>query len=305
MKVVLTGAGGFIGSHVARALVARGDEVLALLRPTTSRARVKDLLGRIRVSEVALDDGAGVGRVLAEFRPQTVIHLAWTALPGEYLDSSTSLDSLTVTSAFVERVASSGCLKLVGAGTCLEYRRTETLRRETDPADPESLYGSCKHAASLVARALAARNGMEFVWARIFHVHGFGEHPSRLLPSVARSLAAGRPVDLSPGLQVRDQLHVSDVAGALVHLAQPGLSGIFNVCSGVPVTLRELVLTLGGILGRPELLRFGARPYVPGEVMFLAGDPSRLRSTGWRPLCTEIRAGLKEVASEHGAPPDA
>ncbi len=299
MRVLLTGAAGFIGAHVARALVARGDEVLALLRATTPRGRIEDLLDRIQIATVPLEDAQGLDTVLDTFRPEATVHLAWYARPEDYLTSRLNLGSLAATTGFVERVLRCGCPKVVGIGTCLEYAASERVRREFDPADPVSLYASCKLGAWLVCRALGRQRGAEVVWGRLFHVHGPGEDPARLIPAVARSLAAGRPFDLSPGLQVRDHLHVADVAAAIVKLTDPGIQGIVNVCSGTPVTLRDVLLTVGDILGRRELLRFGARPYNPGEVMFLAGDASRLRAAGWSPRFSDLRSSLTDVVLEH------
>lgn len=302
MRILVTGAGGFIGSQVTRALVARGDEVLAVRRRATSLSRIEDLLGRIRIAEAALEDLDRMARILEDFRPQAVIHLAWYSRPRDYLVSSRNLVSAAATSAFVERVFESGCPKLVGVGTCLEYAASNRLRRESDPTDPTSLYASCKLSACLVARALARGRGSEVAWARLFHMHGPGEDPERIIPAVAESLRAGRACDLSPGLQVRDHLHVGDVAAALVQLAKPGISGIFNVCSGIPITLRQVLLTVAEIVGRPELLRFGARQYPADEIMFLAGDPSQLRRAGWAPRFTDLRAGLADALS-HGLRP--
>lgn len=297
--VLLTGAAGFIGSHVARALVDRGDEVIAPLRPGSARDRLADLSGRMRIANVALDDHQQLDRLLNDCRPDVMIHLAWYARPVDYLVSPANVQSLATTVALVERVLASGCPKVVGVGTCLEYAASDALRRESDPTDPVSLYASCKLAAWLVTRALGAQHGAEMVWARLFHVHGPGEDPTRLIPSVVRALAAGRPFDVSPGLQVRDHLHVADLAAAIVTLVEPGITGVVNVCRGVPVTLRDVLLTVAELVGRPDLLRFGARAYNPGEVMFLAGDTTRLRATGWAPRFADLRSSLADVVAEH------
>ncbi|MBI3758832.1 MAG: NAD-dependent epimerase/dehydratase family protein, partial [Deltaproteobacteria bacterium] len=238
MRILLTGAGGFIGSHVARTLVERGDTVMALLRPATPHPRIAGLIASMRTAEVALNDVKQLDRVLQDFQPEATVHLAWYARPADYLVSPANLISLATTVTFIDRVLASGCRKVVGVGTCLEYAASDAPRRESDPTDPISLYASCKLAAWLVARSQAAQRGAEMVWARLFHMHGPGEDPTRLIPSVVRSLAAGAPFDLSPGLQVRDHLHVADVAAGIVKLTEPGIAGVVNVCSGVPVALR-------------------------------------------------------------------
>jgi nucleoside-diphosphate-sugar epimerase len=294
MKVLVTGAAGFIGSHVARALVTRGDDVLAVLRPGTSRRRIDDLVDRMRIGEVGLDQPEQVTAILKAFRPEVAIHLAWYAHPDDYLSSRENIHSLSTTNLFAERVFASGCRKFVGVGSCVEYSSRSSPRRESDPTEPRTLYGACKRAASLVVEGLGRAAQAEVAWARVFHVHGRDENPARLLTTVAAALARGHAVNLSPGDQVRDHLHVTDVASALVHLADPGLAGTFNVCSGEGVTLKDVLTLVAEILGRPELLRFGARPYAAGEEHYLVGDPTRLRQSGWRPAWPDLRTGLAD-----------
>ena len=86
-----------------------------------------------------------------------------------------------------------------------------------------------------------------------------------------------------------------DVALALIHLAELKTEGAFNVCSGIPVSLRTVLETLAEELGRKELLDFGARPYAASEVMVLCGEASKLRETGWKPLHSDLRASLREL----------
>jgi nucleoside-diphosphate-sugar epimerase len=288
MKVVVTGAGGFIGSRVVERLLEDGHDVVALDRSATAFGRLERWGGR--VARVALDLETQPTRPFFETaRPDAVVHLAWYADPVDYLTSTANLRSVTATLALVEAVLAVGCRKLVMTGTGVEYAARDRLVTEADPADPQTLYASCKHATWLVSRALAAAAGAELSWARIFHLHGPGEDARRLIPWVARELTEGRAVGLTDGTQVRDHLHVDDVASGLTALLAPGAAGIYNVSSGEPVPLRRVLETVGRLVGRGDLLQFGARPHRPGEQMFLAGDSARLRGLGWAP-----RFGLED-----------
>jgi nucleoside-diphosphate-sugar epimerase len=113
-------------------------------------------------------------------------------------------------------------------------------------------------------------------------------------------LRAGRPFALSPGEQVRDHLDVRDVASALIHLAGNTIEGPLNVCSGRPVTLRTVLETVAQAMGRADLLDFGGRPYMVGEVMNLAGDGKRLALTGWRPSHPDLAASIAEIVAVGG-----
>lgn len=297
MRIAVTGAAGFIGAQVVRRLRETGDDVRAVVRTGSPPSRLRDLAG-LRIHELALEDTPTVRRWLEAERPDAVVHLAWYARPQDYLVSPENLASLATTTRLAEAVFASGCRKFVGVGTCLEYAAAGHPFVESDPADPVSPYASAKHAAFLVARALAARAGAELAWARIFHLYGPGEDPSRLVPTVAASLRRGEPIDVTAGEQVRDYLHVADVASGIAALARPGVSGVFNVCSGTARPLRELLLAMGQLMGRADLLRFGARPYAPAEVMHLAGRSDRLRAQGWAPRFPTLEAGLEDALRE-------
>jgi len=296
VRVAVTGAAGFIGAQVTRQLGASGAEVLALVRPGASRPRLAGLDARIH--ELSLEDGAALERWLEAERPDAVVHLAWYARPQDYLVSRENLSSLALTVSLAEAALARGCRKLVGVGTCLEYAAAERAFQETDPVDPVSPYASAKHAAYLVMRALAARAGAELAWARVFHLYGPGENETRLVPTVAAALRRGEPMEVTAGAQVRDYLHVADVAAAIAVLTRPGAAGVFNVCAGDARPLRELLLTIGRLLGREDLLRFGARPYAAGEAMHLAGRSDRLQALGWRKRFATLEEGLRDALGE-------
>jgi dTDP-6-deoxy-L-talose 4-dehydrogenase (NAD+) len=298
MTVVVTGAGGFIGAEVARALVERGARVIAPLRATTDRRRLVPLAGRIETVEVDLEDRSSLERMLRQVGPATVIHLAWYVHPRDYLDSRANLTALRFTTDLVELAIAAGCRKLVGIGSGLEYAPSPRPVCEHDAVGPTTLYAACKHSAWLVSRALARASAVELAWARVFHLYGGAEHPARIMPSVIRSLLAGRPIDLTAGDQVRDVLHVADVADAIARLAEPGVEGVFNVCSGVPVALRDFLLSVADVVGPRELLRFGARTARPSEPSFLVGDARKLRAIGWSPRHRDVSSAVRETIAE-------
>lgn len=294
MRLVVTGAGGFIGSHVVRQAVAAGHAVTALLRPGGDPTKLADVREKTELRELSLEDVDAVGKLIRAVAPNAVLHLAWYANPTDYLSSVRNLDSLRATVTFAHAALANDCPRFVGVGTCLEYAPSVTAHRETDATDPTSLYASAKLGAWLAVRALSAQLGVQAAWARLFHLHGPGEHPARLIPTVRAALRAGRPVDLTGGEQVRDYLHVADVAAGLLRIAESEALGVVNVCSGGGVTLRDLALALADIEGGRELLRFGARPYAASEVMHVVGNCDRLLSLGWRPRFADLRASLAD-----------
>jgi nucleoside-diphosphate-sugar epimerase len=291
-RILVTGAAGFIGARVVRQLA--GDKVLALDRRADRLTALKGEFPGLETESVDISDADRLVPLLRAYRPDAVIHLAWYADPRDYLTSHRNLDSLSATTRFIDAVLQAGCRKVVVGGSCAEYEPKGDLLRETDAAKPTTLYGVAKLAAGEISRVLAEEIGAELAWARIFHLHGPGEDERRLIPWVAGQLAAGQPVDLTDGTQVRDHLHVDDVARGLVAMLPPGAKGIFNVCSGRPVTLRSVLEIVGELRERPDLLRFGARAHRAGEVTFLAGDSTKLRGVGWSPRF-DLREGLADA----------
>jgi nucleoside-diphosphate-sugar epimerase len=298
MRIWVTGARGFIGRHVVAQAVLAGHEVWALARPGVSRP--SDLPPSAHLLGLDLADGREIASLVKSLAPEVIIHLAWYARPQDYLTSLDNVDSLSTALCFAKAALLAGCRTMVGVGTCLEYADSPRAHNESDLLDPKSLYARCKRAAHLVLGELFDRQGARLIWARLFHMHGPGENPARLLPAVIAALRSGRAFSLSPGEQIRDHLDVRDVASALVHLAGSDLKGAVNVCSGIPVKLRAVLEILGRELGRPELLHFARRPYLADEVMFLTGIPARLSQSGWRPAHADLAASIRETIAATG-----
>jgi UDP-glucose 4-epimerase len=176
-----------------------------------------------------------------------------------------------------------------------------TLIAESHSLESGNLYGAHKAATYLIAQARAAQLGMEFVSARLFNIFGPGENRDRLVPYCVRQLRAGRPVELTSGEQKRDFVFIDDAVDAILRLAlrdaAPG-APVYNVCSGVGVPVKTLVLTAAEAAGGdPGLLKFGALPQRGDEPMEIAGNPRRLENlTGWTPQ-TPISTGIKRLVS--------
>jgi dTDP-6-deoxy-L-talose 4-dehydrogenase (NAD+) len=291
-RVLVTGAAGFIGVHVVRSLAARGCKVVAIARPGASWERA----GAAVIHECDLETPGAAAALVARERPELLVHLAWHASPEQYLTSSANLASLGATCELVAQAVASSCRRVIGVGTCLEYASSPRPHRESDPVGPDTLYAACKHAARTVVEQLSYGAGASFAWARLFHLHGPGEDPRRLVPMVAGKLRRNETADLSPGEQVRDYLRVEDVADAVAAIAISSVNGTVNVCSGQPIRVRELLEAVGDCLGRRDLLRFGSVPYRENERMVIVGEPTMLGALGWRPRHAGLRAALSYLA---------
>ena len=294
-RVFLTGATGFIGSHIARALLRERHEVFALVRERSDLERVADVASEMTLVQADLRDAAEIERHVARIAPELCVHAAWYAVPGQYLDADENLTLVGATATLALLLARSGCRRFVGIGTCFEYDTTGGTLSESTPTRPANVYSASKLAAFLLTEQVGARAAMDVAWARLFYLYGPFEDDRRLVPSVVRALLRGQEAQLTSGDQVRDFLHVRDVAAAVCAVARSEVTGPVNVGSAEPITVRDLVETIGSIIGRPELLAFGSLPDRPADPAVVVADNGRLvEECGWRRGTTHAD-GLRET----------
>jgi nucleoside-diphosphate-sugar epimerase len=296
MRILVTGAAGFIGSHLVRLLVREGHSVCALIWPEGPAERLVDCIDQVRVFSIDLNDSQAVRSMTSEVLPECAIHLAWYAVPGKYLSAPENLDCVSATIALAGALASVGCRRFVAAGTCFEYDWDYGfLSEEITPLRPRSLYGVCKNAAREILQAYCEKMGMPFAWTRIFYLYGPQEAEVRLVPSVIRALLSGQTAKCTQGEQIRDYLHVEDVASALWAVARSHLTGPVNIGSGNPVKVRTIVETIAQLLHREENVALGALPADPQEPPVLLADVRRLaKVVGWKPSLS-LKDGLLET----------
>jgi len=294
MNVLVTGAAGFVGSFVCRKLVADGHTVTAALEPNTSSPRLDDLAGQIRPVEIDLFRAhqSDLDRLATGI--DVAIHCAWYAVPGLYL---TSLENITALSGSLNLMATlwkNGCRKVVGVGTCVEYRMDTKPLREDSPCEPSILYGAAKWSTFLTAQPLARQLGGSLAWARLFYLYGPREAKARLIPDLAIHLLQGKRVAVTEGRQIRDYMHIEDVASGLVSIAFSEMEGPCNVGSGDARSVRDIIETLARISGGGNLVDYGARPSNLVDPPYIVADNTKLKQTGWKPKYT-LDTGLAQT----------
>ena len=281
MKVFLTGVSGFIGSHVAKALLERGHQVAALIMPDDPMPRLQNLRALMEIVRGCLGEESVLKALIDAFRPEACIHLAWYAEPGKYLDSEQNLQSLSESLSLFNMLIAAGCRQIAVAGTCFEYDTDYGYLREETPVRPASLYAASKLSCYWTGHQLTVKAGVRFAWGRIFYPYGPMEDPRRLVPAAIASLQKGMPFAASTGVPIRDYLHVADVASAICALIENEADGIFNVSTGEPVSVGTLLKTIERGMNRPGLVQLGALPARSWEPPFICGCNIKLKSLGW------------------------
>ena len=298
-RVLVTGASGFVGAAVVRRAVALGLRVTALVGPSSDLARIAPLARDLEIVRVDITDFPLLTAAVSAARPDLCIHLAAAGGVVREDPLEVMMAANAMAPAHLARaLAASGAQRLVTAGSSSEYGTVDGPMDESLACDPEEYYGVSKLAGGLLARNVGRETGLETAHLRLFSVYGPGEDPRRLVGSVMRSLVSGRPIDLTPGDQVRDFVYVDDVAEALLTAAlAPALDGVtVNVGTGIQTTVRELCLRVEEATGTEGLLRFGALPYRAGErFSWRAATAHAERTLGWRAR-TSLADGLRLTA---------
>ena len=296
MKILITGADGFVGAPLTRALLALGMDVGAVALPGEPLRRLsKADTSRLHLLHGSLTEMDGLRPALTDFRPDACIHLAWYAEPGKYLHSPNNLPMLHGSLALMQTLLDVGCKQMIGAGTCAEYDTEQGWLKEDGRTNPESIYAATKLSLCLCGEQLARMGGMAFAWGRIFYPYGPQEDPRRMVPALIRALLAEQTFPATQGEQVRDYIHVADIAQAFITLLTAQATGIYNIGSGAPVPVRRVMETIEDVVGRRGLIQYGATPYRDWEPRFICADTGKLRGLGWMPAYS-LRQGLEATA---------
>lgn len=281
-RVLVTGPNGFIGRHCLPFLLERGYELHAVVPGNGMELDIPGVQWHI----ADLLNPADTRSIIERVGPTHLLHFAWYTKPGEYWTSVENLRWLQASLEILQAFKLYGGERILMAGTCAEYDwRYGYCSEYITPLNPATLYGICKKSLYEILMSFARQEGLSASWGRIFFLYGSNEYPSRLIPSVINSLLAGRPAPCTMGSQIRDFMHVEDVASAFAALLDSQMEGAVNIASGEPVAIRNIILRIAEKLDRADLVQFGALPTPAMEPPLLVADVKRLQQElGWSPL---------------------
>jgi dTDP-6-deoxy-L-talose 4-dehydrogenase (NAD+) len=188
------------------------------------------------------------------------VHLAWYAEPGQYLESPKNMDCLIGSLNLAKGAAEAGIKRFVGIGTCFEYDLTTNVLSVDTPLKPITPYADAKAALYLSLSHWLPKADIEFAWCRMFYLYGEGEDARRLVPYLRSKLEKGEQAELTSGKQIRDFLDVVVAGQMIADIVQDKKTGPVNICSGIPITVRQLAEQIADEYCRRDLLKFGVRP---------------------------------------------
>jgi nucleoside-diphosphate-sugar epimerase len=275
LRIGVTGATGFVGQNLIPVLLGRGHQIFALSRDKGKAegfpwfSQVNYLCGDIdTTSDAVIETLAACDRV---------IHLAWPGLPnyGELFHIEINYP---MAYRFIKRLSEKGLKRITVTGTCFEYGMKNGCLSEDIATEPVNPYGLAKDFLRRSLECLSEKSGLYLQWARLFYLHGSGQSPGSLLSQLDAAIERGDTTfKMSSGEQLRDYSAIHEAVNKLTLLAErSNVSGIFNICSGIPVSIRTLVESRLRQNKASIKLELGHFPYSRFEPHAFWGDPQKL-----------------------------
>ena len=277
MKILISGANGFIGKNLLKALDQPGNSIFAFVR-NRSKIRPEQISKNVIFFEADLAKTSSYIREVRDFNPEIVFHLAWDGIPD--LGLRNSIKSLNMSKFFLKTIISeTNCSKIIITGSCLEYGLKEGLLNEENPLQPTTFYGLAKISVLSMLKFFKHEFNLDFLWFRIFYVYGDNQNQRSLYPSLIRAIQNGESVfKMSHGNQMRDFIHINDVIKYFLYpLSNINMSGVFNISSGRSIKVKDFVNNIINSYGSDIKIEFDHYDVPSYEPMNFWGDNMKIK----------------------------
>ncbi len=297
-RVLVTGATGFIGSHLVRKLVEMGAEV-SIFTSSGKTERIRDIQDKVVIQKVDLTNCEQVQQAVAQIQPSIVFHLASFVNPEreyEYIDKCLHAN-LNGTLNLFRALHGTKVECIVNTGTCEEYGDGPTPFREEQTPSPVSPYSASKVASTYFAQMMYKTFNMPIVTLRPFLTYGGGQEEGRLIPSLILRGLRKEPINVTKGEQTRDFIYVEDVVDAYIRASQTpaALGEIINIGTGKEIPIQLVVSTIAKKMNIPSQKINTTLPYRSGEVMHFYPRISKAKKIlNWSPR-TSFEEGIEKT----------
>lgn len=273
-KVLVTGASGFVGKQITKFLSRQDIEIVLVLRSkATSLLESYPNISSIIYTKNIFNENSDWWEEQCK-GVDIIIHAAWYAEPGIYLQSLKNIDCLIGSLNIAKGAAAANVKRFIGIGTCFEYKLNNIPLSIDSPKNPLTIYAATKLSLYYSLSKLFEEQGIEFSWCRLFYLYGEGEDDRRFLPYLKEKLKNNEIAELTSGKQVRDYLDIKDAGKLIANVALSSQIGQVNICSGIPITIREFAEKIADEFGKKDLLKFGARRDNLIDPDFVVGIPN-------------------------------
>ena len=300
-KVLVTGAGGFIGANLARALLARGDQVHILSRTKNFQWRLSDIKSKLKPHYIIeINDRTGMSGLIKSIQPEQVFHLAqYGGNPGE--DDPVMVEKVMVagTAAVFESCAEVSAIKsIVNIGSFLEYGEKSASIKESMPLQPNTVYGCAKAWSTLYGQYLAKQKSVPITTLRPTFVFGPWQQAGRFIAAAILSSLSGKPVKISNLNTVRDFIFVDDVIKAIILAADRPCPGeVINIGFGKQMTLKKTADMILKFTKSDSGIELGitGRSFDKSNAVWQADISKAKKLLGWKPKFSQKEAIIKTI----------
>lgn len=300
-KVLITGATGFIGSHLTRRLLKEGYQIAIIKLVDDDAYRIKNLCGDIEIYNADLRNTQAMCECFSQSKPESVLHLAtYYAVSHKPEEIETMVDTNVLGTVNLLEASKEFAVKLfVNTSSCFVYKESNKKLHEGADLSPFNLYALTKLHAEEACTYYAEKNGVKCVTFRIFPPYGPGDHERRLIPYVIKNLLDANEIKMTTGKQRWDFVYVEDIVDAYVKLLSVFGSfrahEILNIGTGRAVSVRDVVLRIKDILSSQTEPQWGAIPHRDDEIYFMCADTRKTEEfLSWKAK-TPIEEGLKHT----------
>jgi nucleoside-diphosphate-sugar epimerase len=269
MKILLTGATGFLGSHIAEELIENGHDLILTKRQSSNLWRCESFVNK--VYWVNTDSKSWIKETL-KFCPEIIINSAWNGVSaGNREEWGTQVENINFQQQLLELASNVKLKRFIGIGSQAEYGEFHERIDETFLPNPSTAYGATKLAASIILSTFCNTHQIGWYWFRLFSCFGERESENWLIPATIKNILTKDSMDLTPGEQEYSYMYIKDVARfILTAVESTAQSGIYHIAADKCRTLKEILNFIKDYLNPQFKLNFGALPYRIGQSMINA-----------------------------------